>query len=130
MKSLLIACLALAAAGKGGAGDWTQYRGSNHYGSSPEKIALLWPADGPRRLWKIPLSSGFSSFSTGRGKVFTLVERMVDGAKEEICAALDANDGKELWASPLGVAKYSTTVAMTARRTMRAETARTFYAGV
>jgi outer membrane protein assembly factor BamB len=106
MKNLLVAGLALTAAGSVPGADWTQYRGSNHDGSSPEKIALSWPDGGPRRLWKIPLSDGFSSFATGGGKAFTLVERMVDGAREEVCVALDANDGRELWASPLGIAKY------------------------
>lgn len=90
----------------GQAVDWTQYRGPNHDGSSPEKIATSWPAGGPRRLWKVPLTDGFSSFATGDNKAFTLVERLVDGAPQEVCVALDANTGKELWAKALGIAKY------------------------
>lgn len=101
----LIAALALTAS-PGWAADWTQYRGPNHDGSSTEKIETSWPAAGPRRLWKAPLTDGFSSLTTGGGKVFTLVDRMIDGARQEVCVALDANSGKELWGAPLGIAKY------------------------
>lgn len=86
--------------------DWTQYRGPNHDGSSPEKIMTSWPANGPHELWKAPLNDGFSSFAVGGGKAFTLVKRAVDGADQEVCVALDAGSGKELWAAPLGVARY------------------------
>ena len=41
-----------------------------------------------------------------RGQAFTLVKREVDGADQEVCLALDANTGNELWAVPLGMAKY------------------------
>jgi outer membrane protein assembly factor BamB len=84
--------------------DWTEYRGPNHDGSSVEK--LKWPAGGPGELWKVPLTDGFSSFAVGGGKAYTLVQREVDGANMEVCVALDAASGKELWAAPLGVAKY------------------------
>ncbi len=86
--------------------DWTQYRGPNHDGASGEKILKNWPANGPRELWKTPLKDGFSSFAVGGGKAFTLVKRSVDGAEQEVCVALDAKSGKEIWAAPLGIAKY------------------------
>ena len=105
MKACLIAGLLLGICGSEAA-DWTQYRGPNHDGSSAEKIATTWPSSGPRQLWKVPLTDGFSSITTGDGKAFTLVDRMVDSAKQEVCVALDANTGKELWSAPLGVAKY------------------------
>ena len=106
MKACLIAGLALGVAWAGRGADWTQYRGPNHDGSSAEKIATTWPADGPRQVWKVPMTDGFSSITTGGGKAFTLVGRMVDSAKQEVCLALDANTGKELWAVALGIAKY------------------------
>src|SRR5262249_47491873 len=62
--------------------------------------------DGLRALWKVPLKDGFSALTVGDGKAFTLVLREVDGADQEVCVALDASSGKELWAMPLGVAKY------------------------
>jgi outer membrane protein assembly factor BamB len=88
------------------AADWPQYRGPNHDGASPEKILTTWPKAGPHQIWKVPLSDGFSSFAVTGGKVFTIVARDVDGAKQEVCLALDANNGTELWSVPLGVAKY------------------------
>lgn len=106
MKTSLLAILALAAGFAGPAADWTQYRGPRHDGSSGEKIATTWPVGGPRQLWKTPLTDGFSSFAVGDGKAFTLVQRIVDGAQQEVCVALDATTGGEIWATPLGVAKY------------------------
>ena len=88
------------------AADWPQYRGPNHDGVSSEKILTTWPAGGPRQLWKTPLTDGFSSLTVGGGRAFTLVTREADGADQEMCVALDANTGKELWAAPLGIAKY------------------------
>src|SRR5215472_7708922 len=103
MKAYVMAGLVLGVAWTVRSADWTQYRGPNHDGSSSEKIAVSWPADGPRRLWKTPLPDGFSSITTGDGKAFTLVDRIVGGAKQEVCVALDAATGKELWAVPLGI---------------------------
>ncbi len=99
LSTVLTAAVAVQAA------DWSQYRGPNQDGSSPEKVAR-WPASGPRTLWKTPLTDGFSSFAASQGRAVTLVERVVDGAPREVCVALDASSGKELWATPLGVAKY------------------------
>lgn len=88
------------------AADWTQFRGPNHDGNCTEHIATTWPGSGLRALWKVPLKDGFSAITVGDGKAFTQVLRNVDGAEQEVCVALDANSGKELWAKPLGVAKY------------------------
>ncbi len=88
------------------AADWTQFRGPNHDGTSPEKIVTEWPQSGLRQIWKTPLTDGFSALTVAGGKAFTLVLREVDGADQEVCVALDANSGRELWAVPLGVAKY------------------------
>jgi outer membrane protein assembly factor BamB len=87
-------------------GDWPQYRGPNHDGASSETIPTKWPAGGPTQVWKTPLKNGFSSFALGGGKVYTLVTRTIEGGNQEACVALDAATGKELWAAPLGIAKY------------------------
>jgi outer membrane protein assembly factor BamB len=42
----------------------------------------------------------------GEGKVFTVMPRNVEGELAEVCVALDAATGKELWATPTGIAKY------------------------
>lgn len=88
------------------AADWTQYRGSNHDAVSSEKILTQWPADGLKTVWKTPTETGFSSFTVSQGKAFTLVQRDIDGGSKEVCLALNADTGKELWASPVGAAKY------------------------
>jgi outer membrane protein assembly factor BamB len=86
--------------------DWSQYRGPNHDGTSPEAILTSWPAAGLTQIWKHPLTDGFSAITVGGGKAFTLVKREIDGADQEVCVALDANTGNEIWAVPLGIAKY------------------------
>jgi outer membrane protein assembly factor BamB len=86
--------------------DWTQFRGPNHDGTSPEKILTTWPPTGLRQIWKTPLQDGFSALTVGGGKAFTLVTGEVEGADQEVCVALDANSGRELWSVPLGIAEY------------------------
>lgn len=88
------------------AADWPQYRGPSVDGKTPEAVPGRWPDNGPRALWKAPTTGGFSTFAVRDGRAFTLMTREVDGAKREVCVAFDAASGKELWASPLGVAKY------------------------
>ena len=64
--------------------DWPQYRGPNQDGISTEQCNV-WPAAGPKLLWKVPNLSGWSSFAVSGGKAFTLVGRDVD---KELCIAL------------------------------------------
>ena len=82
--------------------DWTEYRGPRHDGSTPEKIATTWPASGPKVLWKVPSSAGFSSFAVAGGRCFTQELRDSGGAKLETLVARDADTGKELWTAALG----------------------------
>ena len=106
-RTLAFATLFIASAGvMTHGGDWPQFRGPNHDGSSPEKILKTWPASGPRQIWKAPLTDGFSAMTVGDGKVFTLVAREIDSARQEACVGLDAATGRELWATALGIAKY------------------------
>jgi outer membrane protein assembly factor BamB len=88
------------------AGDWPQYRGPNHDGISSESIRTNWAQVPPGQIWKAPLDPGLSSFSVSSGKVFTQVRRLLNGQDKEVCIALDAATGQELWATPLGVASY------------------------
>lgn len=85
--------------------DWTEYRGSRHDGSTLEKIATTWPASGPKVLWKVPSSAGFSSFAVAGGRCFTQELRDSGGAMLETLVARDANTGKELWTAALGSMK-------------------------
>src|SRR5580658_7800627 len=86
--------------------DWTQFRGPDHDGTSSEKILTVWPASGLRQIWKQPMTDGFSGITLDGTRAFTLEAREVDSADQEVCVAMDANTGKELWAVPLGIAKY------------------------
>jgi outer membrane protein assembly factor BamB len=103
---LFLALLAGSVGFSSMAAEWSQYRGPSQNGSSPEKILLNWPDGHLREIWKAPLKDGFSAITVGGGKAFTLVTREVEGAPQEVCVALDAGSGKEVWATPLGVAKY------------------------
>lgn len=100
-------CLAVClVACEAGAVDWPQYRGPNHDGVSSEMVRTNWTDAPPRQIWKIPLEPGLSSFAVGGGKAFTQVRRVVQGESREVCVALNADTGQELWATPLGVADY------------------------
>jgi outer membrane protein assembly factor BamB len=82
------------------AGDWPQWRGPNRDDVSTETGLLKqWPAEGPKQAWLYDKAGmGYAGFSVAAGKLFTLGTR--DG--KEVLLALDANTGKELWATPVG----------------------------
>jgi outer membrane protein assembly factor BamB len=102
MRKLLIGCFILAT--QVCQGEWPQYRGAKGDGVSDEKV--VWGQAGPKAVWKVPTPAGFSSFAVGAGKVFTIVARSVEGAPLALCVALDAETGKELWATKTGVASF------------------------
>ncbi|MBL7115113.1 MAG: PQQ-like beta-propeller repeat protein [Kiritimatiellae bacterium] len=84
--------------------DWPQYRGVDAAGISLESTDIKWGEAGPETVWRVPVNTGFSSFSVGEGRVFTQVVR--DGKPpREVCLALDAKTGKTLWSSVVGVGK-------------------------
>src|SRR6266542_1790408 len=85
--------LLLANTGLVSAADWPQYGGPNDDGVSPEKISVKWPAEGPRQVWKIPLTGGFSVMTVSQGRAYSLVLRSVEGADQEVCVAMDADTG-------------------------------------
>ena len=87
------------------AAEWSQYRGPSLDGTTPEKITP-WPATGPKVLWKVPSPGGFSSFTVGGTRCFTIEGREAAGAPQEVLVTRDAAAGKELWSAPLGSAKY------------------------
>jgi outer membrane protein assembly factor BamB len=101
----MVAIVTVVGSSYGTANEWPQYRGSAGDGISVEKTPG-WPATGPKRLWASKTPAGFSSFSVAAGKAFTIVARDIDGTLSEVCVALDANSGKELWATSTGPAKY------------------------
>lgn len=102
-----IVLLLAAATSFAGAADWPQYRGPSANGTTSEKIQASWPATGPKQVWKTPMTDGFSTFAVADGKAYTLISRTIDAVKNEVCVALDADSGKELWAAPLGFTKVN-----------------------
>lgn len=105
-RTFFPALLLLTAATSLPAADWNQYRGASGDGRTAEKVPKAWGASGPKVLWKVPTPGGFSSMTIAANRAFTLVLREVDGAPQESLLALDANTGKELWATPLGPVRY------------------------
>jgi outer membrane protein assembly factor BamB len=86
-------------------GSWSQWRGPNRDGISPEKGLLTeWPKDGPPVVWKVKgLGRGYASVSIGDGKIFSMGRRK----DAEHLIALDVKDGSEIWATPAGDADHS-----------------------
>lgn len=99
--------LAVAVAGPVLAADWPQYAGPSANRSTSEKIQKTFPAGGPKSIWRVPTTDGFSSFAVSGGRAFTQLMRSFDGAPREAVVAYDANTGKELWAAPLGIIKIN-----------------------
>jgi outer membrane protein assembly factor BamB len=82
------------------AGDWPGWRGADRSGVSGEKGLLQeWPKDGPKLLWKATgLGGGYSTPALANGRIYLLGTRK----NREHLIALDAKDGKELWATEIG----------------------------
>jgi outer membrane protein assembly factor BamB len=106
MNTRYLVALAMAGALPLSAADWPQYAGPSVNRTTAEKISRVFPSNGPRVIWRAPMTDGFSSISVAGGKAFTLVLREHEGLKRETLVALNADTGKELWAQPLDIAKY------------------------
>jgi outer membrane protein assembly factor BamB len=82
-------------------GDWPQWRGSNRDGVSTETgLLTTWPDEGPKVLWKAPLSppeslkvNGYSSVVLAHGRAITMFQD--DEYEAVIC--WDGATGAELW---------------------------------
>ena len=84
---------------KPSAGDWTRWRGPDLNGISAETGWLAkWPDDGPKRLWKAKVGTGFSSVSVANGKVYTLGNSgRGKGEEKDTVFCFDAATGKGIW---------------------------------
>jgi outer membrane protein assembly factor BamB len=89
----------------GFAADWSHYRGPNHNGISTDRITTNWTGSVTNPLWQVSFTNGLSGLTVGGGRVFTQVKRNLAGDKE-VCLALDADRGTELWATPVDIASY------------------------
>lgn len=75
--------------------DWPQWRGPKRDGISAERGLMKdWPAGGPPLAWRADgAGTGYSSFSSAGGRLFTLGAR----GNNEYVMAYDAATGKKLW---------------------------------
>ena len=103
---LLLAMMAWTGGSGARAADWPQYRGAGHDGVSTELIRTNWAQETPQRVWRVNIGPGLSSLSVAGGRVFTQVRRYVGNQDSEVCVALNAGTGAELWATPVGIASY------------------------
>ena len=103
---LLLAMMATTDGGGLRASDWPQYRGPGHDGISTELIRTNWAQETPLRVWRVNIGPGLGSLSIAGGRVFTQVRRYVGNQDSEVCVALNATTGAELWATPMGIADY------------------------
>ncbi|MFN0055398.1 MAG: PQQ-binding-like beta-propeller repeat protein [Planctomycetales bacterium] len=80
--------------------DWPQWRGPNRDAVSNEKGLLQkWGEEGPPLAWKTAgLGRGWGSLSIAGNRIYLLGQRQ-DG---EYLAALNGDDGKEVWATKIG----------------------------
>lgn len=80
--------------------DWPQWRGPKRDGISAERGLLKdWPAGGPLVVWRAAgAGTGYSSFSSAHGRLYTL------GARDstEYLMAYDAATGKKIWETAHG----------------------------
>jgi outer membrane protein assembly factor BamB len=85
--------------------DWSQFRGPNFDGSSPEKGLLReWPKEGPEILWRAKIKQGWSCPSVAGNDVIVSMSEFdpKDGGRpntvvEEIVVCLAATNGQQKW---------------------------------
>jgi outer membrane protein assembly factor BamB len=81
--------------------DWPCFLGPNRNGSSPETGLLAeWPAQGPKVVWKVAGGIGYAQVTVSKERAYVVVQRQ----KDEVCLALDATTGKEMWSKRIGSA--------------------------
>ena len=95
---------------------WTQWGGPNrNFQTEATGLKDVWPAAGPRVVWKRPLGEGYSSPAVENGVLYTMYGK----PRQEVVLAADAETGKTLWehttpmtfqsdATELGNGPYST----------------------
>lgn len=98
--------LGLVVGVSGPAADWPQYRGPTCNGVSTDRIMKQWTGSVTNPVWRVHLTNGLSSVAVSHGRVFTQVKRTLAGAAREVCLALEARTGQELWARVVDQASY------------------------
>lgn len=76
------------------ASDWPQWRGPDRNGISGERNwRTIWPADGPKVLWRSSVGVGFASVSVSQQRAYT----MGNSNARDTVWCLDAVTGSEIW---------------------------------
>ena len=86
--------------------DWPQYRGASHDGISIDRITKQWSGAVTNPMWLVRATNCLGSFAVSGGRAFTQTRRAVTGTSMEVCVALNATTGAELWATPVDIASY------------------------
>lgn len=81
------------------AGDWYRWRGPNVNGISEEAgWNAKWSDDGPKRLWKAKVGTGFSSVTIADGRAYSMGNSgRGRGAEKDTIFCFNALTGKTLW---------------------------------
>ena len=73
---------------------WTQWGGPNrNFQTEASGVKDVWPASGPRVVWKRALGEGYSSPAVENGVLYTMYGK----PRVEVVLAADAETGKTLW---------------------------------
>ncbi len=76
------------------AGDWPQILGPQRNGiGEKESLADAWPKTGPKKVWEVPVGSGYGGAAIAQKLV--IVFHRLDN--EETVTALSAETGKQVW---------------------------------
>jgi outer membrane protein assembly factor BamB len=74
--------------------DWPNWRGPHRDGISRETGLLKsWPARGPKVLWTLDLTGGYSSVVVAGGRLFTQTK----DHSEDVVLCVDVRNGRKLW---------------------------------
>ncbi len=84
------------------AAEWWQIAGPSHDRKTTEKAPATLSPDKLKKVWQIPTNAGFSSFVTGDGRAYTVV----DTQGRETAIAVDRKTGKPLWETPFAATGY------------------------
>lgn len=89
-----IGCFFFLAASTANADDWPNWRGPHGDGISREtNLAKSWPAGGPKVLWKMDLTGGYSSVVVASGRLFTQTK----DKNQDLVVCINAQTGEKLW---------------------------------
>jgi outer membrane protein assembly factor BamB len=81
--------------------DWPQWRGPERNGISKETGLLKqWPEGGPKLLWQLnDIGDGYSTPAVVGTRIYLMSNR---GYENEFVQALSAENGKNIWTTPVG----------------------------